>query len=156
MASRRHQNNVGQEIEGKSRAGARDQHVVQLPAAEVGTGVRERQINPTEGMSIHKAYNDLTDVMFVDLRPIEEGSKVDVIDVGDQIGFSGQIQIRVDLEREIFYGLTIQNYTGFRKKLLWRYRMLSIQAALQFLITTIMVGLKIDRQSRHVHALPCL
>lgn len=98
---------------------------------------------------------ELTDVMFADLRPMEEGSHVTVIDIGAELGFSGQLQVRVDLEKQIFYGLTIQNFSGFKRKLQWRYRMLSIQAALRFLIDTLIAGLRLEQSSHHP-ALPCL
>lgn len=91
-------------------------------------------------------YNDLTDVMFVDLMPIQEGSRVVVIDIGDRMGFPGQVQVRVDIEREIFYGLTIQNYSGFKRSLKWRYRMWSIQSALMFFISILRAGLNIEAQ----------
>ncbi len=88
--------------------------------------------------------------MFVDLLPLEEGSHVEVMDIGDNLGFPGQIHVRVDLERQIFYGLTIQNYSGFKKKLLWRYRMWSMKSAIQLLIYTLIAGLGIDsRNNRH-------
>jgi hypothetical protein len=98
-------------------------------------------------------HNPFTDVMFVDLLPLEAGSKVEVIELGSVLGFPGQIQARVDREKEIFYGMTIQNYSGFRRTLLWRYRMWSVQRAIQLLVTTIIAGLCIDR-SRHA-MLPC-
>ena len=100
-------------------------------------------------MKINLKYNDLTDVMFVDLLPLEENSRVVVIDIGDQLGFGGQVQVRVDLEKQIFYGLTIQNYSGFRRKLLMRYGMWSMQRALRLLVTTLMAGLSLDRHSNH-------
>ena len=85
--------------------------------------------------------------MFVDLLPLEEGSNVTVIDIGEEIGFPGQIQVRVDNERQIFYGLTIQNYSGFRRKILWQYRMWSMQRAITLLVYTLIAGLGIDRRS---------
>ncbi len=89
--------------------------------------------------------------MFVDLWPLEEGSHVEVLDIGDNLGFPGQIQVRVDLRRQIFYGLTIQNYTGFKKKLLWRYRMWSMKSALRLLVYTLIAGLGIDNRKNHQH-----
>jgi hypothetical protein len=87
--------------------------------------------------------------MFVDLVPMQEGSLVTVIDIGEKMGFPGQVQVRVDLDREVFYGLTIQNYSGFKRSLLWHYRMWSIRSALKFLISTLIAGLNIDRHSQH-------
>jgi len=100
-----------------------------------------------QGIKITLNYNRLTDVMFVDLLPLEEGSRVDVLDIGDEIGFPGQVQVRVDRKRQIFYGLTIQNYTGFRRKILWQYRMWSIQCAIKLLVSTLLAGLDIDHRA---------
>lgn len=128
--------------------------MVQLSRGDVADRVGEGANNPQEGMNIHLEYNELTDVMFADLRPMQEGSHITVIDIGEQLGFSGQVQVRVDLENQIFYGLTIQNFSGFKRKLQWRYRMWSVQAALRFLINTLVAGLRLDQNSHH-HALPC-
>jgi len=93
-------------------------------------------------------HNPFTDVMFVDLVPLDPQSKVEIIELGNVLGFPGQVQARVDRHKQIFYGMTIQNYSGFRRTLLWRYRMWSVQRALQLLVTTIIAGLCID-QNRH-------
>jgi hypothetical protein len=123
--------------------------MVQLSRGHACEGISKGKDNFKEGMNINLEYNELTDVMFADLRPMQEGSHVTVIDIGDQIGFCGQVQVRVDLEKQIFYGLTIQNYSGFKRRLQWRYRMLSIQAALRFLINTLMAGLRIEQNGHH-------
>lgn len=93
-------------------------------------------------------HNPFTDVLFVDLVPLEPESKVEVIELGYVLGFPGQVQARVDRQKQIFYGMTIQNYSGFRRTLLWRYRMWSVNRAIQLLVTTIVAGLCID-QNRH-------
>jgi len=100
-------------------------------------------------------HNALTDVMFVDLCCIQEGDKVEVIDVGTPLGFPGQIQVRVNREKEVIYGLTIQNYSGLRRRLLWRYRMWSIQSAIRFMVVTLLVGLGIDQNSHGSRAALC-
>jgi hypothetical protein len=146
MVTSSHQIGMGCEIESENSARAGNQHVVQRSGGLTGERVGERK-SDQEGLNITLQYNELTDVMFVDLLPLQENSRVEVVDIGDKIGFSGQIQVRVDMENQIFYGLTIQNYSGFRRKLLWRYRMWSMQSALYFLINTLMVGLSIDRHS---------
>lgn len=99
-------------------------------------------------IEMHFDLNPLTDVMFVDLLPLEEGSHVAVIDIGEAVGFPGQMQVRVDRERQLLYGLTIQNYTGFRRKLLWSYRMWSMQRAIELLVLTLIAGLGIEQSSR--------
>jgi hypothetical protein len=97
---------------------------------------------------VKMAYDKPTDVMHVDLGFPSETDRVEVLDVGDCLGFPGQIVARVDLENRIVYGLTIQRFSAFKRTLLWRYRMVSIQRALLFLLTSLGVGLWIDRGSR--------
>jgi hypothetical protein len=105
---------------------------------------------PKDGqMKFTLEHNPFTDVLFVDLVPLEPESKVEVIELGQVLGFPGQVQARVDRQKQIFHGMTIQNYSGFRRTLLWRYRMWSVQRAIQLLVTTIMAGLCIN-QNRHV------
>jgi len=156
MVTSGHQIGMGCEIEGKGVTSTRDQHVVQLSSGHAGERTGEGKADCTEGLKFNFEYNNLTDIMFVDLLPsVQLDSRVVVIDIGDELGFAGQVQVRVDIEKQIFYGLTIQNYSGFKRKLQWRYRMWSIQAAILFLVKTLMAGLNIDRSSHH-HALPCL
>ena len=87
-----------------------------------------------------------TDVLFVDIRPVEKGATITTLDVGAKLGFPGQVLARVDRDREMIYGLTIQNYSGFRRRLLWRYRMASMQRAIQLLIAAVRVGLCLDNR----------
>jgi hypothetical protein len=103
-------------------------------------------------MTLTFEHNSVTDVMFIDLCPMQSGDNVEVVEVGEHLGFPGQIQARVNREKEVFYGLTIQNYSGLKRKLQWQYRMFSIQRALRFLVLTLLVGLRID-QSAHRPAL---
>jgi hypothetical protein len=150
MVTSGHQISMGCEIEDR-RAEARpnDKHMVQRSSESTAKGTGEGED------TFQLEYNDLTDVMFVDLAPLCEGSRICVIDVGDQVGFPGQIQVRVDLEQQTLHGLTIQNYSGFRRKLIWRYRMWSIQAALRFLISSLIAGLNIDQRNHPRPAIPC-
>lgn len=133
-----------------------DQHLVLDTAGTVRTGTFKGPSFVAQEMTIQLAHNPITDVMFVDLCPVQDGDHVDIMDVGETLGFPGQIQVRVDRQKEIFYGLTIQNYSGFRRKLLWRYRMWSMTRAIQLLVSTLLVGLGIDQDSHHGRsALPC-
>jgi hypothetical protein len=96
-------------------------------------------------MNIEFVYNDLTDVMFADLASIQPGEEVTVLEIGAEVGFPGQIQIRVNLKEEKIYGVTIQNFSGFKRTLQWQYRMLSARRAIQWFITTLLAGLRIDQ-----------
>lgn len=93
-----------------------------------------------------------TDVIFVDIVTPKADAKITTIDVGDMLGFPGQVLARVDYENEILYGLTIQNATSFKRKLLWKYRMANAKQALSLMVASIKAGLRIEER-RHAHAL---
>jgi len=63
-------------------------------------------------------YDRLTDVMHVDVCFPGDGAHVDVLDVGDCLGFPGQVVARVNLENRIVYGFTIQRFSAFKRTLL--------------------------------------
>jgi hypothetical protein len=119
------------------------QHVVRVPASAAGRRTEKGEADFP--MTLRFDHNPVTDIMFLDVCPVNEGDHVVVIDVGEQLGFPGQIQARVNVEKEVFYGLTIQNFSGFKRRLQWRYRMLSIHRALRFLVLTLLAGLRIDQ-----------
>ncbi|MFZ0417628.1 MAG: hypothetical protein WAM04_05965 [Candidatus Sulfotelmatobacter sp.] len=93
-------------------------------------------------------YDRLTDVMHVDFCIPSGDDRVDVVDVGEQAGFPGQVVARVNSEHRIFYGLTIQNFSSFKRKLFWMYKMASIQCALELMLNMLRAGLWIDRNNR--------
>lgn len=94
-----------------------------------------------------------TDVMFVDIREAPQGAKICTIDVGVAIGVPGQIHARVDIEREIIYGLTVQNFRAFRRRMFWRYHFASIKKAIQFLIAALKINMSLDDRCDGQHAL---
>jgi hypothetical protein len=87
-----------------------------------------------------------TDLMFVDVQQPKQGARITTVDVGEMLGFPGQVFARVDYENEILYGLTIHNASSFKRKLLWRYRMASAKHALSFMMAAIRTGLRIEEQ----------
>ncbi len=97
---------------------------------------------------VNMEYDRLTDVMHVDMCSPSGGERIDVIDVGDKLGFPGQIIARVNIEERIIYGLTIQNFSAFRRKLFWKYKMASMHRALQLMINVLCAALWLDRNSR--------
>jgi hypothetical protein len=117
-----------------------------------GTGRRE----DSEGAcvvanEVKMEYDRVTDVMHVDAFFPPEGTRVDVLDVGHCLGFPGQIVARVSLEERVVYGVTIQNFTSFKRKLFWMYRMASIQRALQFMLNVLCAALWIDHDNHPAH-----
>jgi hypothetical protein len=96
-------------------------------------------------------YDRLTDVMHVDVCFPGDEVHVDVVDVGDSLGFPGQIVARVNLENRVVYGFTIQRFSAFKRTLLWQYRMASIQRALFLLLRTFRAGAWMDHGSPTAH-----
>jgi hypothetical protein len=95
---------------------------------------------------IKMEYERHSDVMHVDLCFPSPGAHVDVVEVGEMLGFPGQIIARVDLEERKVYGLTIQNFSGFKWKLIWMYRMTSIRRALLLMLNSLRAAMCIERQ----------
>lgn len=140
MAGSRHQSTMDKRPQVQD-----DQHVVFNSTRPNAEGVRQGATNLAKNeMNVKLEYNPHTDVMFVDLCPIDDGDRVETFDVGDMIQFPGQIQVRINRQKRIIYGMTVQNYSGFRRKVVWRYHMLSMHRALRLIVTTLMAGLMID------------
>jgi hypothetical protein len=94
-----------------------------------------------------------TDVMYVDVCFPEDGACVDVIEVGEELGFPGMVQARVDLKQQIVYGLTIQNFTSFQRKMRWHFRIWSIAQMLELVVRTLRAGLGLDHSRNNKPAL---
>ena len=90
---------------------------------------------------LHEPHGD---VMFIDLCEAGPSDRIDVVEVGEQVGFPGQIQARVNRENQVLYGITIQNFTSFKRKLFWHYRMASIRHAIFLLVISLRAGLWIE------------
>jgi len=91
-----------------------------------------------------------TDVMFVDLCQAPQGQKIDVIDVGEMVGLPGQVFARVNLNDQVLYGLTVQNFSAFKSRLLWSHRVASVRSAFLLIIAGIRAGFSLDQR----HSLP--
>jgi len=117
-----------------------------------GTGAAGNQSGASDLASQMKlGYDRSTDVMHVDICFPHENTHVDVLDVGDCLGFPGQIVARVNLENRIVYGFTIQRFSAFKRTLLWQYRMASIQRALFLLLRTFRAGVWMDHINPTAH-----
>ena len=86
-----------------------------------------------------------TDVMFVDYCAVPRGARVETVEVGDLLGFPGQVQARVNPDERVLYGITIQNYSGFRRRLFWTYKMASVHDAMVLLLNSIRAGVSAQR-----------
>jgi len=130
---------------GGVEAEARDQHMVLATSGPTTRRIEKRKTPSGGEVTFTFEHNSLTDVMFIDIRSPEKDEKVEVIDVGECVGFPGQVQVRVNTEKELFYGMTIQNFSGFKRTLQWRYRMFSVQNALKLFIMALLAGLRIEQ-----------
>jgi hypothetical protein len=101
-----------------------------------------------EAQDLKLEYERETDVMYGDLGPPSGDALIDVFEVGDQIGFPGQVSVRVDRNNQKLLGITIERYSSFKRKLLWKYRMVSVTSALNLLVSSLRVALTIGGNER--------
>ena len=89
-----------------------------------------------------------TDVAYIDLCESAPGAKIDVVEVGSEMGFSpGQVMLRVDREHHQLLGLTIHEFSSFRRQLMWYYRIVSLQRGLQLVVASLRAGMGSDRKT---------
>jgi len=101
-----------------------------------------------EAQELKLVHERETDVMYVDLIQPASGAQIDVFEVGDQLGFPGQLLVRINRNNQALLGITIQGYSSFKRKLLWKYRMASAESALRLLVNSISVALVIGDKER--------
>lgn len=94
---------------------------------------------------IHEKH---TDVAHVDLASPIPGSVVDAVDVGDDLGFPGQIVARLDRNHNVLLGVSIQNFSSFKKELRLEYGISSPQRALRLLINSLRAGMHATRPAQ--------
>jgi hypothetical protein len=111
-------------------------------------GLREAGKEAVAEEEVRFEYSRHADVMFVDYRETPEGVTVDTVEIGDMVGFPGQVQARVNHAEKILYGITIQNYSGFRRRLVWHYKTAAVRDTILLLLKSILAGSLIDSHSR--------
>jgi hypothetical protein len=94
-------------------------------------------------MTVHHERN--TDVLWIDFCPTPESADVEVMDVGEDLGFPGQILVRVDCRDRVLLGLIIQNSSDFVKRLMRQYRMESSDRGVSLLAATLRAGFQLQR-----------
>ncbi len=93
---------------------------------------------------IHEHHSDVVHVI---LCEAPAGARIDTISIGDRVGFPGLITARVDAERGILYGINIENFTAFKRKVRWQNHMLSLRKALELIVHTLQAGLCIEHKN---------
>jgi hypothetical protein len=102
----------------------------------------------TKQPEIRLEHQKPTDVMFVDFRELRPDSDVIVCQVGDQVGFPGQVLARRDRNTGEVYGLTIENFSGFRRTVLFRDHMASARAAAELMARSFIAACSMDVRHR--------
>ncbi len=100
-----------------------------------------------ETLSITFEHDDFTDVVYATMKTPATHRHVQVIDVGEMVGFPGQVLARVDGENGELYGLTIENFSKFRRKLMRQYQVKSAQGALELMAQSLAAGLSVEHHS---------
>jgi hypothetical protein len=108
----------------------------------------ERQVKELDPRISHRKTTDVAHIEIVDPLPSDP---VEVLDAGDQLGFPGQVLIRFNPETGTVYGITIQGYSSFKRKLMWQNRTLRIQEAINALVMKVK-----ELCGRQSHRLPAL
>jgi len=89
-----------------------------------------------------------TDVAYVDICEPAPGAKIDVVEVGSEMGFPlGQVMLRLDREHRQLLGLTIHEFSSFKHQLMWYYTVVSIQRGLQLLVASLRAGMGSTRET---------
>ncbi len=97
-------------------------------------------------MDLQFTYERHSDLLHVDALTPPVEAQIDVVEVGEAAGFPGQVYIRVDSETGEVYGMTIHNYTGMRRALLFERHMLRARKFLAVLFWGIRAGSVNDRR----------
>lgn len=102
-----------------------------------------------DAMNFDLVYEKHSDVLYVNIVAPVEGTRVDVVDISEQVGFPGLVLARVSDagDGQILYGLTIQNYSEFKKAVRWKYRMLSVKLALELIVKTVRAGFCLEHRT---------
>jgi ribosome-associated translation inhibitor RaiA len=95
-------------------------------------------------------YEKYADVMFVDFTETPKHADVDTFELGEQVGFPGQIVVRFNAESGDVYGVIIERYSAVEKKLKREAAKRNAKQALKQLVELILEALEIIRPSMHL------
>jgi hypothetical protein len=108
----------------------------------------ERQVKDVVPRFTHRKG---TDIAHIDVAEPLPGDPIEVIEAGDEFGFPGQILVRKNPRTGTIYGITIQGYASFKRKLMWKHRTLRVQAALNALVKKVL-----EMCGKREHRVPAL
>jgi hypothetical protein len=101
--------------------------------------------------NVKASYEKYSDVMFVELAETPRGVGIDTVEVGESVGFPGQIVARFNAETGEVYGFVIERYSCVEKKLKREQAIRSARLALENLLQRIVEALKNCNPSMHLH-----
>jgi hypothetical protein len=82
-------------------------------------------------------YRRRTNVAHIEVHPTGPRDPVEVLEVGEELGFPGLVLVRFNPETGEIYGCTIQRWSYVKRQLMWRYRTIKVKAALERMISKI-------------------
>lgn len=84
-------------------------------------------------------HDKVTDVAYVDVCVgVPDDSRIDVLDVTEQLGMRTQVLARVDVNGRLL-GLIIQDYTAFKRELRRKYLALAVEKILDLIVSKVLV-----------------
>jgi hypothetical protein len=87
-------------------------------------------------------YEKRVDTLFVELQETPVGVSVAIVQIGEEVGFPGQIVARVDPETHVIYGVVIEKWSRIDRQLTNAKAKEDAKLALQQLIQKIMDALR--------------
>jgi uncharacterized protein YuzE len=97
-------------------------------------------------------YRRNTDIAHIDIAEPTNDANIEVKEIGDQVGFPGQVLVRFDAETGKVYGMTFQHWSAIKRRLMWRYRTLIVRNAVNDLVKRVIDFCNRDNH----HHLPAL
>jgi hypothetical protein len=86
---------------------------------------------------VKETYEKYSDVMYLEMATTPDDAAIETVEVGESVGFPGQIVVRVDSRSGVLYGVTIERFSAVKRQLVRDERKKNIQAAIRELIERI-------------------
>ncbi len=98
----------------------------------------------------HEAH---TDVMYADVSFPSKDADIEVVDIGGPIGFpEGHVLARIDRTSTVLLGLTIHEYSSFKRRLMRKFGIWSVKMGIQLLVDAVGAGLQTGNRAHAVCA----
>jgi len=104
-------------------------------------------------MTAHLVIDKNTDVAFIDVTEAAENAVIRVMSVSDLLGLKSEITARFDAQNGTLLGLTIEDYSAFRREITMKYMAFRIGKIIDLLICSVKASLLQGSQKSHELAL---